>query len=60
MRSISQANLDAWGVTFYEALEAPMENLLALPAKFIGPPSGEGVYLSATGDSYDASRLLAD
>ena len=35
-----------------------MENLSSLPAKFIGPQSGEGVYLSATGDSYDASRLL--
>ena len=58
MRSIPQANLDAWGVTFYEALEAAMENLMSLPAKFIGPRSGEGVYLSATGDSYDASRLL--
>ena len=58
MRSISQASLDAWGVTFYEALEAAMENLLSLPAKFIGPGDGEGAYLSATGDNYDASRLL--
>ncbi len=58
MRSIPQASLDAWGVTFYEAMEAAMENLLSLPAEFIGPQSGTGVYLSATGDSYDASRLL--
>ena len=58
MRSVPQSNLDAWGVTFYEALEVARENLAALPAKFIGPQSGEGVYLSATGDSYDASRLL--
>jgi len=58
MRSISQSSFDAWGVTFYEALEVAMENLLSLPAKFIGPGSGEGVYLSATGDDYDASRLL--
>ena len=58
MRSISQGSLDAWGVTFYEALEAAMENLLTLDAKFIGPGHGEGVYLSATGDNYDASRLL--
>ncbi len=58
MRSISQASFDAWGVTFYEALEAAMENLRTLEAKFIGPQSGAGVYLSATGDSYDASRLL--
>ena len=58
MRSIPQGSLDEWGVTFYEALEAAMENLLSLEAKFIGPESGEGVYLSATGDNYDASRLL--
>ena len=42
MRSIPQGSLDAWGVTFYEALEAAMENLLSLEAKFIGPESGEG------------------
>jgi uncharacterized protein YtpQ (UPF0354 family) len=58
MRSISQASFDAWGVTFYEALEVAMENLLSLPSKFIGPGDGEGAYLSTTGDNYDASRLL--
>ncbi len=58
MRSIPQASLDAWGVTFYEALEAAMENFLSLEGKFIGPESGIGAYLSATGDNYDASRLL--
>ncbi len=59
MRSIPQANLDAWGLTLYEALEIARENLAGLPAKFIGPQSGEGVYLSATGDNYDASRILS-
>jgi hypothetical protein len=59
MRSIPQANLDAWGLTLYEVLEVARENLATLPAKFIGPQSGEGVYLSATGDNYDASRILA-
>ena len=58
MRSIPQANLDAWGLTLYEAMEIACENLATLPAKFIGPPSGDGVYLSATGDNYDASRIL--
>ena len=57
--SIPQANLDAWGLTLYEVLEVARENLATLPAKFIGPQSGEGVYLSATGDNYDASRILA-
>ena len=59
MRSIPQANLDAWGLTLYEALEIARENLSTLPAKFIGPQSGDGVYLSATGDNYDASRILS-
>ena len=58
MRSIPQGSLDAWGVTFYEVLEAAMENLLSLEAKFIGPESGKGVFLSATGDNYDSARLL--
>ena len=58
MRSIPQSSLDAWNVTFYEALEAAMENLLTLEAKFIGPQAGKGLYLAATGDNYDASRLL--
>ena len=58
MQSVTQGNLDAWGVTFYAAMEVAKQNLAALPAKFIGPPEGEGVYLSLTGDSYDASRLL--
>jgi len=59
MRSIPQANLDAWGLTLYEALEIARENLATLPANFIGPESGHGVYLSATGDNYDASRILS-
>jgi hypothetical protein len=59
MRSIPQANLDAWGLTLYEALEIACQNLATLPAKFIGPETGDGVYLSATGDNYDASRILS-
>ena len=58
MRSIRQVDLDSWGVTFYEALEVARDNLLKLPSKFIGPPTGDGAYLSATRDSYDAARLL--
>ena len=58
MRSVNQEDLDGWGVTFYEAMEAARENLLRLPHSFIGPEEGEGVYLSATNDNYDASRLL--
>ena len=57
MRSISQDDLDGWGVTFYEALEAARHNLTQLEHAFIGPKEGEGVYLSTTGDGYDSSRL---
>ncbi len=58
MRSIQQEELDAWGVTFYEAMEVAKENLQQLPMQFIGPEKGSGVYLSANNDDYDASRLL--
>jgi len=58
MLLIQRTDLDAWGVSFYKALEAAMESLLSLKAEFICPESGEGAYLSATGDNYDASRLL--
>jgi hypothetical protein len=58
MRSISQDDLDAWGVTFYEALEAARHSLTQLEHAFIGPKEGEGVYLSAARDSYDSSRLI--
>ena len=58
MRLLPQTSFDAWGVSFYEALETAMGNFRSMNAKFIGPKSGEGVYMSATGDNYDASRLL--
>ena len=58
MRSISQDDIDQWGITFYEALEIARDNLSQLPQQVIGPAEGEGVYLSAMGDSYDSSRLL--
>jgi hypothetical protein len=58
MRSISQDNLDDWGVTFYEAMEAARHNLTQLEHAFIGPKQGEGVYLSTTRDGYDSSRLI--
>ena len=58
MRSIPQHDLDAWGVTFYEALEAARKNLTGLQMAFIGPKEGEGVYMSAATDSHDASRII--
>ena len=58
MRSITQENLDGWGVTFYEAMEAARHNLTQLEHAFIGPKEGEGVYLCAATDGYDSSRLI--
>ena len=58
MRSISNKELDLWGVTFYEALEAARENLLELNPMIIRPKEGEGLYVFATNDGYDATRLI--
>jgi hypothetical protein len=58
MRSISQDDLDGWGVSFYEAFEAARHNLIQVQHAFIGPKEGEGVYLAATRDGYDSSRLI--
>jgi hypothetical protein len=61
MRSIIQEDLDQWHVSFYEALEAARRNLEQMGnvafASLQGK-AGEGVYISATGDNYDASRLV--
>lgn len=56
MRSITASDLEAWGISFYEALEAACENLAKMP--FRVSQTETGVYIIATGDSYDASRLL--
>ncbi len=61
MRSIIQADLDQWGVSFYEALESARRNLEQMgnvAFASLQDQGGEGVYISATGDNYDASRLV--
>jgi hypothetical protein len=58
MQVITQRDLDHWHVTFYEALEAARENLKQLESAFMGPKEGPGTYVSVSGDSYDASRLV--
>jgi uncharacterized protein YtpQ (UPF0354 family) len=58
MKPISNKELDLWGVTFYEALEAARENLAQLRPRIIGPKEGEGVYVFTTNDGYDSSRLI--
>jgi hypothetical protein len=61
MRSIIQEDLDQWGVTFYEAVEAGRRNLEQMgnvAFASLQSEAGEGIYISATGDNYDASRLV--
>jgi hypothetical protein len=61
MRSIIQDDLDKWEVSFYEAIESARHNLEQMGnvafASLQGD-KGEQVYISATGDNYDASRLV--
>src|SRR5262249_15656333 len=61
MRSIIQEDLDRWQVTLYEAIQAARQNLDQMGhvsfASLQGE-GGEGVYISATDDNYDASRLV--
>ena len=58
MKPISNKELELWGVTFYEALEAARENIRQLRPQIIGPKEGEGVYVFTTNDGYDSSRLI--
>jgi hypothetical protein len=57
MRTIVKQDLESWGVSFYEALEAACANLRQKEDPVFMSPH-EGVYISATGDNYDASRLI--
>ncbi|HUE74936.1 MAG TPA: DUF1444 family protein [Pirellulaceae bacterium] len=57
MRSISQKDLEAWEVTFYEAVEAARHNLEQMGEIKFAVLDGR-VYASASGDNYDASRLV--
>lgn len=58
MQQITQSDLDNWGVTFYEAMEVARHNLEELKQPFVGPESGQGLYLSAANDGYDATRII--
>lgn len=57
MRSIGQQELDHWNVTFYEAIEAAKANLEQMN-NFAVASLDDRVFATATGDNYDASRLL--
>ncbi len=57
MRSISQKDLEAWDVSFYEAVESARQNLEQMGEIKFAVLDGR-VYASASGDNYDASRLV--
>jgi len=56
MRSISGEDLKTWGVTWYEAMEAAKGALSEV--EFAVAKIGDHLYASASGDNYDASRLI--
>ncbi|MCG8586901.1 MAG: hypothetical protein MI757_19530 [Pirellulales bacterium] len=56
MMAVTEDNLEDWDVSIYEAMEAAKQNLQE--REFTFASIGDGLYCSATGDSYDASRML--
>lgn len=56
MRSISGDDLKSWDVSWYEAMEAARESLSEI--EFAVAKIGDHLYASASGDNYDASRLV--
>ena len=56
VRSLSQDDLEQWGVTYWEAREVAIRNLQE--CKFAYASVGGELYASNTGDSYDATRLI--
>jgi len=56
MRSISGDDLKGWDVSWYEAMEAAKEALTEM--EFAVAKIGDHLYASASGDNYDASRLI--
>lgn len=56
MRSLSNQDLEKWGVSYYEAFEIACQNLEESTVAFAN--LGDHFYSSATGDSYDSSRAL--
>ncbi len=56
VQSINQDNLDSWGVSFFEALEAGEVNLQEATQGYA--QVREGFYAFASGDSYDATRII--
>lgn len=56
MRSIATEELESWGVSYYQALEAACENLNETTLSLA--KIGDGLYSFVSGDNYDSSRVL--
>ncbi|UUO07030.1 DUF1444 family protein [Blastopirellula sp. J2-11] len=56
IRAIDQELLDTWGVSLYELMEIAKQNLE--DSEFVVGVVGEKLYALASGDSYDAARML--
>lgn len=56
MSFVTDKNLKSWNISTYEAFERARENLEHLPLAFAG--IDRRVFISAVGDSYDATRML--
>lgn len=56
MRSLTSDDLEKWGVSYYEAMEAACDNLRESSIGF--SRIGDNFYTPITGDNYDASRVL--
>ncbi len=56
VQTINAGQLDTWGVSAYEAIEAAKMNLAEVP--FGVAEMGENLRVFMTGDSYDATRIL--
>ena len=56
MRSISGDDLKGWDISWYEAMETAKGSLSEM--EFAVAKIGDHLYASASGDNYDASRLI--
>jgi hypothetical protein len=56
MRSLSNEDLEKWGVTYYEAMEIACDNLREESIAY--SKIGDGFYSSVSGDAYDPARIL--
>ena len=56
MRSLSNEDLEKWGVTYYEAMEIACQNLQETSIAF--SKIGDGFHSAVSGDNYDSARIL--